>query len=61
MNNNEIENTIREHGYVLPFVLYREICNSHQVDHVKRDGEWYEIWTKDGYYWKVLIEKENEL
>lgn len=55
MRNEDIETTVREHGYVLPSDLYIQICNSPQVDHVLRDGEWYDIWTNDGTHWRVRV------
>lgn len=44
---------VREHDYVLPFKIYAVICASEQVDHIRRDGEWVDIWTNDGQHWRV--------
>lgn len=55
MNNNEIDTVVQEHGYVLPASVYIAICRSRQVDHVRRDGEWYDIWTTDGWHWRVTV------
>ena len=53
MKNEEISVAIRDYGNVIPFLLYRDICESQQVDHVLRTGDWYQIWTSDGCHWEV--------
>ena len=55
MNDNEIDRTIREHGYVLPVSVYIMICRSRQIDHVRRDGDWIDIWSRDGGHWRIRI------
>ena len=55
MNDNEIDRIVREHGYVLPANLYVDICRSEQVDHVRRDGDWIDIWSRDGGHWRIRI------
>lgn len=55
MNDNEIDRIVREHGYVLPASVYISICRSWQVDHVRRDGDWYDIWTRTGGHWRIRI------
>lgn len=55
MTNEIIEKVARENGYVLSSSIYKEICDSPQVDHVLRVGNWYDIWTKDGAHWRVTI------
>lgn len=55
MTDPEIDRIIREHGYVLPASVYISICQSPKVDHIKRDGDFYDIWTEDGWHWRVTI------
>lgn len=58
MNNNEISITVREYGNVLPFKLYRAVCESPQVDHVLRNGNKYHVWTNDGQHWEVTVKPD---
>lgn len=55
MKNEEIEIAVRERNYCVPSLLYISICRSPQVDHVQRDGDWYDIWTMDGWHWRVKV------
>lgn len=55
MNDNEIDRIVREHGYVLPASVYIMICRSRQIDHVRRDGDWIDIWSQDGGHWRIRI------
>ena len=55
MSNQEIEQLVRECGNVLPFNVYAAICASEQVDHVRRDGDWIDIWTDDESHWRVRV------
>lgn len=58
MKNEEIAITVRECGNVLPFKLYKSICDSPQVDHVLRTGDKYQIWTSDGSHWEVTVKTD---
>lgn len=53
MTDQEIDRTVREYGYALPASVYIMICRSEQVDHVSRDGDWIDIWTRSGGYWRI--------
>ena len=53
MSNEEIDRAVREYGYVLPFKIYALVCTSKQIDHVRRDGEWIDIWSKEGNHWRI--------
>lgn len=53
MTDPEIDRIVREHGYVLPVSVYISICRSEQVDHVCRDGDWIDIWTRTGGHWRI--------
>ena len=55
MESKIIDQKIRDCGYSLPDFLYIAICRSAQVDHVRRDGAWYDIWTTDGWHWRVTV------
>lgn len=58
MNNEEISVAIRDYGNVIPFLLYKDICESPQVDHVLRTGDRYQIWTSDGCHWEVTVKPD---
>lgn len=53
MLNSEIDNAVKHFNGVLPSCLYRDVCSSKQVDQL--DGEFVDIWTKDGAYWRVKV------
>lgn len=58
MADPEIDRTVREHDGVLPASVYISICRSRQVDHVRRDGDWYDIWSRDGGHWRVTVKPD---
>lgn len=58
MSNEQISVAIRDYGNVIPFLLYRDICGSSQVDHVLRTGDRYQIWTSDGCHWEVTVKPD---
>lgn len=53
----EIDDLERARGNILSVQEYIQVCRSPQVDHVKRDGERVQIWTKDGGFWEIEIKK----
>lgn len=55
MSNEEIDRMVRKHGGVLPIKVYAAICKSPQIDHIRRDGEWIDLWADDGSYWRVQV------
>ena len=55
MTDLEIDRFVREHDGVLPASVYISIFRSWQVDHVRRDGDWYDIWSRDGGHWRVTV------
>lgn len=55
MNDKEIDRIIRECHYRLPVFIYAAICQSPKVDHIKRNDDFYDIWTEDGWHWRVTI------
>ena len=60
MTDQEIDRAVREHGYVLPASVYITICRSRQLDHVRRDGEWIDIWSRDGRHWRVTVRPDRK-
>lgn len=57
MSNQEIELSVKGYHYDIPSWLYITICQCPQVDHIKRDGDWYDIWTCDGWHWRIKIKQ----
>ena len=55
MTDQEIDRVVWEHDYVLPADLYILICRSEQIDHVRRDGDWTDIWSQDGGHWRIQV------
>lgn len=55
MSSKEIDKIISEYNYVLPFKVYSTVCSSGQIDHIKRDNDWIDIWTSDGWHWRVTV------
>lgn len=55
MTDLEIDRVVREYDGVLPASVYISICRSRQVDHVRRDGDWIDIWTRAGGHWRVTV------
>lgn len=62
MYNFEIDNILRENNYNIPSHVYEIILSSPQIDHVKYSpyGDYFEIWTNDGCYWKFKIFLEDK-
>lgn len=58
MNDTEIDRMIREYRCVLPVTIYVDICRSEQVDHVRRDGDWIDIWTRAGGHWRITVKPD---
>ena len=60
MYSYEIDNIIKQNNYNLSSTTYIDICTtSSQINHVKYEpyGDYYEICTSDGYYWKINVYK----
>ena len=55
MSNEDIDRTVREYGGVLPFKVYAVVCASDQIDHIRRDGERIDLWSRDGRHWRVQV------
>ena len=55
MSNEDIDRTVREYGGALPFKVYAVVCASEQIDHIRRDGERIDLWSRDGRHWRVQV------
>ena len=55
MTDQEIDRLVREYKNVLPASVYIMICRNDQVDHVCREGDWINIWTRTGGHWMIRI------
>lgn len=57
----EIHNKLEKYNYKISSDIYKEICNSPQVCKIKYEpfGDYYELYTYDGYYWKFTVTKKN--
>ena len=58
MTDQEIDRIVGEHKVTLPFSAYRDVINSPQVDHVVRNGNRIDIWTRGGRHWNVAVRKD---
>lgn len=60
MYSHEIQEVMERYNYHLPAVEYLNIeLTSPQISRVKYEpyGNFFEIWTKDGFYWKFDIQE----
>ena len=55
MSNEDIDRTVWGYGGVLPFKVYAVVCASEQIDHIRRDGERIDLWSRDGRHWRVQV------
>ena len=53
----EISQILEQNNYNVTVDVYNEICKSSQISRVKYEpfGDYFEIWTKDNYYWKFQV------
>ena len=53
----EISQILEQNSYNVTVDAYNEICKSSQISRVKYEpfGDYFEIWTKDDYYWKITV------
>lgn len=62
MYTHEIDELLANNNYNLDAQTYLSLLSSSpQINHVKYSayGDYFEVWTSDGYYWKFNI-KDNE-
>lgn len=62
MYSHEIQSILEQNSYVISVDTYMNICStSNQISRIKYEpyGNYFEIWTRDNYYWKFYLRKEN--
>jgi hypothetical protein len=59
MYSEEIKRLIEQRNYLISIKEYIEIIKSPQVDHVIYKNQEFNIWTTDGYKFKLQIRKER--
>ena len=57
MYSEEIKNLLELKNYYIEVKEYLKIIKSTQVDHIKWENECFNVWTKDGYYFKFKIKR----
>lgn len=57
MYSYEIDNIVKENNYNVPSSVYETLISLPQINHIKYDAysDDFQIWTTDGYYWKIKI------
>ena len=62
MYSHEIQSKLEFCNYSINSDDYIKICNSIQISRVKYEpyGNYFEIWTKDNYYWKLNVYRKEE-
>lgn len=60
MYDEEIEKAVKDRNGIIPTNIYSKICNSDQIDHIKADGEWINVWSKYGAYWRIKVISQEE-
>lgn len=54
----EIQDILQKNNYRIDSDSYEQICSSSpQISRIKYSpyGDYFEIWTKDEYYWKINV------
>ena len=60
----EINQFFEQRNYKIDSEDYLKICNySNQISKIKYEpfGNYFEIWTGDGYYWKITVYERNKI
>lgn len=57
MYSEEIKNLLELKNYYIEVKEYLKIINSPQVDHIKYENQSFNVWTKDGYYFKFKLKR----
>lgn len=60
MYSHEIQQKLENNNFSIPVGDYLEICDSNQISQIKYNpyGDYFEIWTKDNYYWMFKVFKD---
>ena len=59
----EITQFFEQRNYKIDSEDYLKICNSsNQISKIKYEpfGDYFEIWTGDGYYWQIKVFRKGE-
>lgn len=59
MYSHEIKKLLEERNNLVNLREYILIIKSPQIDHVLYKNHYFNIWTTDGYYFKLQLRKEN--
>lgn len=59
MYSYEIKKLLEERNYLVSLIEYMQIIKSPQIDHILYKNQMFNIWTTDGYYFKLQLRKEN--
>jgi len=59
MYSEEIKKLLEQRNYLVSMKEYVKIVKSPQVDHVIYKNQEFNIWTTDGYKFKLQIRKER--
>ncbi len=59
MYSHEIQKLLELRNYMISYKEYIQIIRSPQVDHVVFKNHQFQIWTNDGYQFKLQIRKER--
>lgn len=57
MYSEEIKQLVELRNYYISLKEYLEIIKSPQIDHIKYENQNFNIWTKDGYYFRFKIKR----
>ena len=57
MYSEEIKKLVELRNYYVSVKEYIQIIKSPQIDHIKYENESFNIWTTDGYYFKLKINR----
>lgn len=60
MYSHEIEELLKLKNYLVSYKEYIKIIESPQVDHINYINGFFEIWTNDGYSFKIKVLKKEE-
>lgn len=55
----EIRDELEKYNYRISSEIYKKICDSPQIQKIKYEpfGDYYELYTDDGYYYKFTVYK----
>lgn len=62
MYSYEINELLIRNNFRISTEVYWEICKSSQVYRIKYNpyGDYIELWTSDGNYWKITVYDKKE-